>query len=157
MRSLRSLRPVTIAGLALALLAAMLLAAPSAVRPEVASAQTCGYGYGQTYGSYLGSSCYSNPYSTYGCGTSTYYCSSSYGSYGTYGNYGCTTALFTSGCSGCSSTLFSTGCSGFGSAYGGTGSCVGQALQAGQSCSNGVITCAATTGGSVPCSGYGIQ
>ena len=144
------------AGAALAFLALLLFAAPSAVRPPAALAQSYGCGTGQTYGSVYGQSCYSSPYSspyggsyggcTYG---STYGCSS----YGT--GYGCGSSQYYSctGNSGCSG-LFGAGCSGVGA-----GGCAGIALQAGQSCSSGVVTCAVTGGASVPCGGgaTGIQ
>lgn len=138
--------------IALALAITLLYAIPSQLGTQTASAQgTCPVGASCSNNFGFGSQCTSVAGCNYnGCGTS-FNGSSNLGCSGNFYG-GCSTSVAggspcsTAG-SGCGSTLFGGGINGGSSLFGGGcggggngGGCVGKVLQAGQSCSNGVIS-----------------
>jgi hypothetical protein len=147
---------------AVAVALVLLCASPAQIGVQTASAQTpitCPNGQivaaGQSCPTFTGNSCgtvsVSCSTNSFGCGTS-FNGSSNLGCSGNF-NGGCTTSLAggssctaSSGCggsqlfgSGGGSSLFGGGCTG------GGGGCVGKVLQAGQTCSNGVVSGTGTT------------
>jgi len=144
MPSLRLLRSRLSIATTIAIALAVLVVLPSLVRPQAASAQSpCGSSYyscgsNSTYGN--GFTGYGNQYTGYGNQYSGY--NNQYSGYNNqYSGSGCQQVLFSaSGCVG-GSTSYGA------SSYGGTStrSCAGITLSAGQSCSNGQVSCGAST------------